>query len=142
MMKKIQILAIVFSVAVFTASCAKDIVDLTGDIQGTVKDDDGGKLLENCRVALSPGGKSASTDANGAFSFEDLEARTYTLSFSKSGYVDVTQEVSVTTGQTTRVNIYMKLPLATTGKISGTIKDYANGQLISNCNVSSSPGGL
>lgn len=142
MMKKIQILAIVFSVAVFTASCAKDIVDLTGDIQGTVKDDDGGKLLENCRVALSPGGKSASTDANGVFSFEDLEARTYTLSFSKSGYVDVTQEVSVTTGQTTRVNIYMKLPLATTGKISGTIKDYANGQLISNCNVSISPGGL
>lgn len=141
MMKKILKLIILLSAATFTASCAKDIVDLTGDIQGTVKEDDGGKLLENCRVALSPGGKSTWTDANGAFAFEDLEAGTYTLSFSKSGYVDATQEVSVTTGQTTRVNIYMKLPSATTGTISGTIKDYANGQLISNCNVSISPNG-
>lgn len=140
-MKKILKLIILLSAATFTASCAKDIVDLTGDIQGTVKEDDGGKLLENCRVALSPGGKSTWTDANGAFAFEGLEAGTYTLSFGKSGYIDATQEVSVTTGQITRANIYMKLLSATTGTISGTIKDNANGQLISNCNVSISPGG-
>lgn len=140
-MKTLSRLFIFISVLLFT-SCAKDIVDLTGDIQGTVKDHNGGQLIENCRVALSPGGKSTSTDANGSFSFEDLTAGTYTLSFSKSGYSDATQEVSVVTGQTARVNVFMKLPSAITGTISGTIKDYDNGQLISNCNVSLSPGGV
>lgn len=130
-----------FSISIFAISCAKDIVDLTGDIQGSVKDYDSGKLIENCRVSLSPGGKSTSTDANGAFSFEDLDAGTYTLSFSKSGYGDETQDVSVVTGQTSKVNVFLKLPSATTGKIAGIIKDYKNGQIISNCNVSITPSG-
>ena len=138
---KILRLIICLSTVFFAGSCAKDIVDLTGDIQGTVKDYDSGSLLENCRVSLSPGGKSAATDANGAFSFDDLEAGTYTLSFSKSGYGDETQEVSVVTGQTSKVNVYLKLPSATSGKIAGTIKDYQNGQLISNCKVSLTPTG-
>ena len=141
MLKKIFGLIFCALIISFAASCAKDIVDLTGDIQGTVKDYESGSLLENCRVSLSPGGKSAATDANGAFSFDDLEAGTYTLSFSKSGYGDETQEVSVVTGQTSKVNVYLKLPSAITGKIAGTIKDYKTGQLISNCKVSLTPTG-
>jgi len=141
MKKTLKQIIILLSGIVIT-SCAMDIVDLTGGIQGTVKDYESGQFVENCRVALSPGGKSTTTDANGVFVFEDLEAETYTLSFSKSGYVDETQEVSVVTGQITRMNVLMRLPSASKGAISGTIKDYASGQLISNCNISITPGGM
>lgn len=140
-MKKILIQTIVFCVSVLFTSCAKDIADLTGNIQGTVKDYTSGQLISNCNVSLLPGGKSISTDANGSFSFEGLVAGTYTLSFSKSDYNNETQEVSVVTGQTTRMNVSLKLLSSTTGSISGVIKDYVNGQFISNCNISLSPGG-
>ena len=140
-MKKILKQIIAFCVGVLLTSCAKDIVDLTGNIQGTVKDYTNGQLVSNCSVSLSPGGKSTSTDTNGSFVFENLVADTYTLSFSKSEYNDETQEVSVVTGETTRVNVSLKLLSATTGSISGVIKDFASGQLISNCNVSLTPGG-
>lgn len=122
-------------------SCSHDIIDLTCDIQGTVKDYDSGQFLENCMVSLSPSGKSASTDANGSFSFETLEAGTYTLSFNKSGYGNETQDVTVLAGHTCKVNMYLKLLSATTGKIAGTVKDYDSGQLISNCKVSLTPTG-
>ena len=140
-MKKFLKQTIAFCMGVILTSCAKDIVDLTGDIQGTVKDYATGQLLSSCNVSLSPGGKSTSTDANGSFSFENLVADTYTLTFGKSGYNNETQDVSVVTGETTRVSVSLKLPSATTGSVSGVIKDYTNGQLISNCNVSLSPGG-
>lgn len=140
-MKRIIKLLVILFLSLFAISCAKDIVDLTGSIQGTVKDYDSGELLGNCRVSLSPGGESASTDANGSFSFDDLEPGGYTLSFSKSGYSDETQDVTVVTGQTSKVTVYLMLPSATTGKIAGTIKDYKNGQLISNCKVSLTPSG-
>ena len=132
---------IAFFVGVLLTSCAKDIVDLTGNIQGTVKDYTNGQLVSNCNISLSPGGKSTSTDANGSFGFQNLMEGTYTLSFSKSEYDNETQEVAVITGQTTRVSVNLKLSSATMGSISGVIKDYASGQLISNCNISLSPGG-
>lgn len=132
---------IAFFVGVLLTSCAKDIVDLTGNIQGTVKDYTNGQLVSNCNISLSPGGKSTSTDANGSFGFQNLMEGTYTLSFSKSEYDDETHEVTVITGQTTRVSVNLRLSSATMGSISGVIKDYASGQLISNCNISLSPGG-
>ena len=140
-MKKILKQTIAFCVGILLTSCAKDIVDLTGNIQGTVKDYVDSQLVPNCNVSLLPGGKSTSTDANGTFAFDGLMEGTYTLSFSKSGYNNETQEVTVVTGQTTRMSVYLKMPSATTGSISGVIKDYTSGQFIANCNISLSPGG-
>lgn len=67
-------LRFVYIISIFLAtSCAKDIVDLTGDIKGTVKDYKTGELISNCGVSLSPGGKSTSTNQYGEFSFNDLD---------------------------------------------------------------------
>lgn len=139
-MTKFLKLTICLCASVLSVSCAKDVVELTGDIEGTVKDISG-TLIENCTVALSPGGKSTFTDAQGSFSFENLDAGTYTLTFAKAEYADKTQEVSVVTGQISRVNVVLEVSSSTKGIITGTIKDYENGQLISNCNISLSPGG-
>lgn len=122
-------------------SCAKDIVDLTGDITGSVKDFKTGELLSNCGVSISPGGKSTSTDQYGVFSFNDLEARDYTLSFSKSGYDDETKDVTVVAGQVSSTSVMLKESSTKVGSIVGCVKDYNDARLISNCQVSLSPGG-
>ena len=123
------------------SSCARDVVVLTGDISGTVKAYVGGQLIDNCKVTLSPSGESVSTDASGNFLFKNLTPGNYSLSFTKSGYVDETQEVTVETGQVIRMTIFLKLPPVTTGSITGIVKDYSTGELISNCAVSLNPGG-
>ena len=89
------------------SSCAHDIVDLTGDIMGVVKDNNGA-LVENCRVSLSPGGMSDMTDADGTYSFEDLQPGEYTLSFSKLGYADMTEDVTLVTGEVKQVNVVLR----------------------------------
>ena len=121
-------------------SCARDIVDLSGDIQGVVKDYSGA-LVENCRVTLSPGGMSDLTDANGVYSFESLQPGTYTLSFSKLGYADMTEDVTLVTGEVKHVDVVLRDPSEVTGAISGVIKDFTSGTLVSNCQVTLTPGG-
>lgn len=135
-------LRFVYIISIFlAASCAKDIVDLTGDIKGTVKDYKTGELISNCGVSLSPGGKSTSTNQYGEFSFNDLEAGNYTLSFSKSGYDDETKDVAVVAGQVSSTSVMLQESSSKVGSIIGCVKDYNDARLISNCQVSLSPGG-
>lgn len=126
--------------ALAASSCAHDIIDLTGDIRGVVKDYSGA-LVENCRVTLSPGGMSDMTDADGIYSFESLQPGTYTLSFSKSGYVDMTEDVTLVAGEIKSVDVALQDPSEVTGAISGVIKDFTSGALVSNCQVTLTPGG-
>ena len=96
------------SYVVFMVSCAKDIVDLTGDIRGTVKDYESGHLLENCRVSLSPGGLSQASSASGTYEFSSLEPGDYSLTFSKAGYEDQQATVRVIMGNTTVYDVLLK----------------------------------
>lgn len=89
-------------------SCAKDIVDVNGSISGVIKDFDDGHLIQNCQVSLSPVGTTSITSSDGQFLFTNLEPGSYTLSFTKVGYSDLTKTVSVTSGQTSDVSITMK----------------------------------
>lgn len=110
-MKTLSRFIIFISVLLFT-SCAKDIVDLTGSISGLVKDFDNGQLISNCRVSLSPGGKSVTTGADGAFGFTDLEPGQYSLSFSKAGYNDETSTVSIVASRESSVSVLLKAKAA------------------------------
>lgn len=94
--------------AIIAVACAKDIVDLTGDITGVVKDDADGHLIENCQVALGTTGRSVITNADGQFAFEGVEPGDYQLSFKRTGYNDVTKNVTVVNGQTARADVMMK----------------------------------
>ena len=89
-------------------SCAKEIIDLNGSVEGVVKDQNTGALISNCQVSLSPGGKSTITGADGLFSFRDLEAGSYTVSFMKAGYEDASRSISVISGETSQLSIAMK----------------------------------
>ena len=74
--------------ALAASSCAHDIIDLTGDIQGVVKDYKDGQLISNCQVSLMPTGKTTTTDLVGKFNFDGIEPSEYILEFSKAGYME------------------------------------------------------
>lgn len=122
-MKNINIISAIISLF-FTMSCAKDIVDLTGDISGVVKDAESGSLVSNCQVSISTEGASVTTGNDGSFSFTDLTPGSYTLSFSKFGYDNETKTVTVTAGQTTKADIILKSKEAF--YLSDTFYDYGD----------------
>ena len=92
----------------FFASCAQDIVDVTGTISGIVKDYTTGQVIENCQVALSPTGNTVVTNAEGRYTFKSLQPGTYTLTFTKISYKDQSTSVEVISGQTTTRDIQME----------------------------------
>lgn len=122
----------------FFASCAQDIVDVTGTISGIVKDKTSGQFIENCQVTLSPTGSTVFTNSDGRFTFSSLQPGTYTLTFSKSGYSDQSTTVEVISGKTSTLDIQMDQK----GGISGTVKDRSTGKSLENCNVYLSPLGI
>lgn len=123
------------------SSCAHEIVDFSGNIQGTVRDFNTGLLLENCNIALAPSGKSVSTDLNGEFSFTSLQPGNYTLTITKSGYENEVKDVTVIAGETTSVSVQLRTLSASTGSIKGVVKDYTYGRFISNCQITLNPSG-
>lgn len=123
------------------SSCAHEIVDFSGNIQGSVRDFNTGLLLENCNIALAPSGKSVSTDLNGEFSFTSLQPGNYTLTITKSGYENEVKDVTVIAGETTSVSVQLRTLSASTGSIKGVVKDYTYGRFISNCQITLNPSG-
>lgn len=110
-MKRIYLTSLAYTailIITLFVSCAKDIVDVNGSIEGVVKDHDTGALISNCQVSLSPGGKSTVTSTDGVFSFGNLEPETYTVAFKKAGYEDVSRTVSITSGEVSQLSIVMK----------------------------------
>lgn len=104
--------------------CAKDVYDLTGDIQGIVKDYQDGHSIKNCQVSLIPSGKTTVTDNQGVFYFNRLTPGEYTLAFSKAGYVEESKKVVVVSGQITESTLLLrpKLPFA----LSETLVDFGD----------------
>lgn len=93
---------------VLLASCAREVVDLTGDIKGVVKDANDGHLIENCLVTLIPGNMSVTTSQSGFFEFTSRTPGEYTLSFQKVGYPDHSQVVNIVAGEVMNVDVMMR----------------------------------
>jgi len=74
-----------------------------GAIAGTVRDAATGATIAGATVKV--GVASTTTDASGQYVLSDLTEGSYTETVSASGYADVSQSVSVVTGQTTVVNV-------------------------------------
>lgn len=130
-------ISLVAIISLFTC-CAEDIIDVTGSISGIVKDYTTGLTVENCQVALSPSGNSVSTDANGRYTFAKLNPGTYTLTFTKTDYLDQSASVEVLAGQNITKDIQI---VYATGSISGIVKDNVTSQFVANCQVTLSPSG-
>ncbi|GAB4262138.1 MULTISPECIES: carboxypeptidase regulatory-like domain-containing protein [Deferrisoma] len=76
-----------------------------GSITGTVTNEAAGAALEGVTVTAEPGGRTTTTDANGAYSLPDLPIGPYTLTFAKDGFAAETESVAVTAGETRTVDV-------------------------------------
>ena len=115
--------SIIAIISIFTC-CATDIVDVTGSISGIVKDYTTGLTVENCQVALSPSGNSVSTDANGRYTFDNLNPGTYTLTFTKIGYMDQSASVELLAGQSIIKDVQLETTEAFT--VSTSVLDFGD----------------
>ena len=107
-----------------------------GVIAGTLIAADSGRPVRQARVTLSGGetrvSKGVTTDDQGRFSFEDLPAGAFSLSASKSGFLDVTDGqrrpgsgrpgTSITLAAGQRLD-RVSLPITRGGVITGTLYD-------------------
>lgn len=125
-------------VCLLFGSCAKDVIDLTGAIKGSVKNAKGA-FVEDCIISLNPTGKSQVTSINGTFEFSKLDPNNYTLTFRKDGYSDQQKRVEVLSGMISNIDVILEYAY---GTIKGTVKDEKDGHTIENCQISLSPGGI
>lgn len=105
-MKNIQFFILLF--LLLSTSCAKDIVDLTCTIEGTVKDEDTGIPLKNCEIQIVPSNKSVTTASDGFYSFVSLEPGEYTLTYNRSGYISDSRTVRINAGETSKIEMLLK----------------------------------
>ncbi len=106
-MKTVKLTLILFIVSL-CASCAQIEYDIFGTLTGKVVDQSTGKPLEQVSVSLSPGGKNAYTDADGLFTFEELDPQQYTVMVQKEGYATNRKTVTVVTSETNHITITMQ----------------------------------
>ena len=108
----------------------------SGIIKGTVLDN-ASDALPGVSVTFAKSGTTSSvvtTVDNGTYSKTSLSAGTYALTFSKSGYLETTQSATLATdSEELTVATVKQLPdtCASTGTISGTIKDAVSDSAVS-----------
>lgn len=87
-------------------SCIPVTVDETmGSLSGVVSDKATGEPVSGVGLILSPGGNSSVTGSDGVFSFTNLPAGEYTISFEKSGYRKGSKTISVLSGDDNAVHL-------------------------------------
>jgi hypothetical protein len=90
---------------------------LTGNVTSAID----GRALSGATVSVA--GKSTTTDTSGHYAFNDLSPGTYTVNAAKSGWGSQSTSATISDGAVTTANI----KLATSGRISGTVKKSDGG---------------
>jgi hypothetical protein len=78
----------------------------TGSVTGTVTA--GGSPVANATAVLD--GRTATTDANGAFSFANVDPGSYTVTVTAEGFICDPRTTTVTAGQTSTVDVTCTVP--------------------------------
>ena len=113
----------------------------SGIIKGAVLDN-ASAALAGVSVTFAKSGITSTlvtTEDNGTYVKTSLSSGNFTLTYSKSGYIDMSQAAELTTdNETLTVATVKQFPdtCASTGTISGTIKDAVDDSVISNVYLS------
>ena len=86
---------------------SSDPVDISGDIVGTVYDSNNNPL-QGVNMTLTPSGKSATTSQNGNYSFLDVDAGSYSVQASISGYQTDTKSITLKTGENATLDFHLE----------------------------------
>ncbi|MDR1584288.1 MAG: carboxypeptidase-like regulatory domain-containing protein [Prevotellaceae bacterium] len=119
-MKKIKIISVLSILSCLwmlycISSCDdKDSLAVQGNIEGTVTDYKTGQAVSGVMVDIVSNNSTTfikqtrQTGNNGKFSFKNIEAGDYKLSFSRSGYSENNQDVRVFADQTVPCDIALR----------------------------------
>ena len=113
----------------------------SGIIKGTVLDN-ASDALSGVSVTFAKSGTTSSvvtTEDNGTYSKTSLSSGNYTLTYAKSGYLEMSQSAELTAdNETLTVATVKQFPdtCASTGTISGTIKDAVDDTAVSTVSLS------
>jgi len=126
-----------------TLNISSFVIDTTlaaGTITGGVLSQDNDSDLSGVSVSFEKSGTTVdttTTDSSGDFS-QTLILGTYTITYSKIGYLDETQSVTLATDNQTLVASTLKMlpDNCTSGTISGTIKDAVNNNPVTGVSLS------
>ena len=140
---------ILFTLAFFLSNCSKDENEETvavdccssgsGIIKGTVLDN-ASDALSGVSVTFAKSGTTSSTITtvdNGTYSKSTLSSGTYTLTYTKSGYIETSQSATLTADNET-LEVATVTILANTcsaGTVSGTITDAVSGNAVSDVSL-------
>lgn len=119
------VLLVLSWLSVMMFSCAKDIVDLHGNISGTVYDSRTHEPLSGVLITLSPTGKTVSTGTDGQYSFLSIEPGTYTIQAMKTDYKSDVNTVVVVTGETVKSDFHLT-PSVAVLRVSQSTLDFGN----------------
>lgn len=141
-MKKYQIpkLVALLVLCCTMAGCGKD--NKLGSIYGTVTDFTTGDPVSNANVRLNPRGEATLTDSDGTYQFNDVTNGNYSLSISKSGYVDLDDDYVIEIENGNSVRRDLQLSPEVFGAISGEIVDFATGEPVEGALVTLMPTGM
>lgn len=81
--------------------------EVFGAISGTVVDLETGEPIAGALVTLSPDGMNIYTGDDGRFEFLDLDARQYTVTAQKTGYITNRKTVMLVAGSVININLIM-----------------------------------
>ncbi len=99
------ILAILFSLAPARAFAQA----AGGTVRGTITLAEGGTALHNVIVTLVQLKRSAETDENGAYEFQNVPPGAYTILAHMEGFPDATKQTTVAAGQTATLDFQLRL---------------------------------
>lgn len=88
--------------------CGETLDENNCTIAGSVSDRTTGEPVAVVNITLSPGGYSTVTGSDGTFSFNNIEAGTYTIQTSKENYSSATGTVSVRNGETASAHLLIE----------------------------------
>jgi TonB-dependent receptor len=105
-MKQLNYLKLLFVTLFCTVSYAK-MTAQTGIVSGIITDENG-LYVPGANVYIEDIKKGAISDFNGRFTLVQVPEGAYELKITFMGYADTTENITVTAGKTTTVNIVMK----------------------------------
>ena len=89
-------------------SCEPVTYDTFCTISGTVIDLDTGDPIQQATVTLSPSGVNTYTGYDGTFEFLDLDARQYTVTVQKTGYITNRKTVTTVAGGVVTIQLTLQ----------------------------------
>jgi hypothetical protein len=135
-MKKISISIIssvilfFFSTLIILQSCKdEDPLVVQGNIEGNIVDSETQENISGVNVTIVSNSsttfaeQSKLTGGDGKFSFKDLEAGNYKLTFSKEGYESNSKNIALAAGQTSSSDVSLK-PIKSAISVTPTLLDF------------------